>query len=76
MAAPPPLPLVVPVAMAPVEDPVEASLVVDFPVEADFLLPLTGPVEILPVPSTSTSVSFPTSLGSRALLLAAVEQVQ
>ena len=76
MASPPPLPLVVPVAVAPVEDSVQASPVVVLPVEAGFLLPLTGPVETLPVPNTSASASSFALPGSRALLLAVVERTQ
>ena len=76
MASHPHLCLVVPIAVAPVEDPVEASLVVDFPVEAGFLFPWTGPVEILLVPGSSASASSLASLGSRALLLATTERAQ
>ena len=73
--------MVVLVVVALVEDPVEASPVeaspvVDFPVEAGFLLPLTGPVETLPMPRTSASTSSFASPSSRALFLAAVERVQ
>ena len=60
--------------MDPIEDPVEASLVVVLPVEVGFLLPLTGSVEILPVPGTSTSASSFASPGSQALLLATAER--
>ena len=70
------LPLVVLVAMAPVEDPVEASPVVDFPVGVGFLLLWTGPVEILLVLDTFASASSLALLGSRELLLAVAEQAQ
>ena len=76
MASPPPLPLVVPVAVALVEDPVEAPPIVVFPVEADFLLPLTGPVETIPVLGTFASAAFPTSPGSQMQLLAVVGRAQ
>ena len=66
MAFPLPPLLVVPVAGAPIETPVEASPVVDFPIEANFLLFWTGLVEILSVPGMSTSASFPTSPMERA----------
>ena len=72
---------VVPVTVAPVEDPVETSLVETsliggFPNEAGSLLPLTGRVETLPVPGTSTSAYSPALLGSLALLMAVVERAQ
>ena len=85
MASLPSILPVVSVAAAPVEDPVEdpveaspveAPPVVVFPVEAGFLSPLTGLVEILSVPSTFASAAFPTSPNSRALLLASMEQAQ
>ena len=76
MAFPLPLPLVVPVAEAPIETPVEASPVVDFPVEAGFLFYWIKLVEILSVPGMSASASSPASLGLRVLLLAVVEQAQ
>ena len=76
--------------MAPVEDPVgvspvEGFLVEGFPVEplptrgylkyaGSFLL-LTKQVETLSVPGLSASSGSPTSLDSRVLLLAVVEQV-
>ena len=60
--------------MALVEDPVEVPPVVVCPVEVGFLLPLIGPVEILPVLGTSASASSPPSPGSRALRLAIVER--
>ena len=78
MAFPVPVPLVILVAEAPVETPVEtpveASPVVDFPIEAGFLLPWTGPVETLLVPSMFASTSSPVSSGLRVLLLAIVER--
>ena len=76
MASPPPLPLVVSIAVASVEDTVEASSVVVLTVEAGFLLPLTGPMETFLMPGTSALTSSPASPGSRALLLAAKEWAQ
>ena len=76
MASPPSPPLVVPIVVAPVEDPVEAPPVVVFPIEAGFLLPLIGLVETLSVPGTSASASSLASPRSRALLLAVVERAQ
>ena len=76
MASLPLLLLVVPVAAASVEDPVEAPPVVVFPAEADFLPPLIRPVEILPVLGTSASAACLASPSSWALLLAFVERAQ
>ena len=72
---------VVPVIVALVEDPVDASSVGaspigGFPNEAGSLSPLTGRVETLLVPSTSASAYSPASLGSLALLMAVVERAQ
>ena len=63
--------------MAPVEDPVEVFPVEALPIggslnEVGSLPPLTGRVGILPMPGTSASSSFPSSLGSLVLPLAVV----
>ena len=68
MVFPPPPPLVVPVAGVPVETPVEASLVVDFSVEAGSLILWTGLVETLPMLGTSSSAYSPASPSLQALL--------
>ena len=69
----PPYLSVVPVAGAPVEDPVEAAPVGGFPNEAGSLFPLTGRVETLLVLGTSASAYSPASLDSLALVMIVVE---